>query len=429
MKNFFYEFIKKHYLLNRTPVSEDTDKLVRSIQKLLECNVIEIPSGTECLTWIIPKSWNVREAYLASVDGTRLVDFRDNPLHLWSHSVGFQGVVSREDLEEHLYYDPEHPDAIPYHYRNAFGFDAEDWGFSIRYDEYKALREDSYRVHIDAELGTDGAMKILDYLLPGDNQETILFAAHTCHPGQATDGLSNIAVLIRFFMYLGSLGRRRYSYRLVLGPEYFAAAGFLAIVSQEEIERIKAGIYLDLLGNNYPLGYQTSYQGDSPLDKVIETVFNHHVPHHENASFRGIVGNDEIFYNGPGFDIPMPGIACVPHPEYHSSKDDLEIVNLSQLEKSFEILERIVQVIESDYIPIPGFKGPIYLSRYNLYIDPKLSRRGYDKIHDIQFLMNKKRSCFDIAHTLEVDYFFVKDFCDRLAEIGLIKKEGSNMFH
>jgi aminopeptidase-like protein len=428
MKDFFYEFMKEHYLLNRTAVSEDTDRLVRSIQKLLECNVIEILSGTECLTWIVPKSWNVRDAYLAKVDGTRLVDFRDNPLHLWSHSVGFQGVVSRENLEEHLYYDPEHPGAIPYHYRNAFRFDAEDWGFSLPYDEYKAMTEDSYRVHIDAELGRDGTMKILDYLLPGDNRETILFAAHTCHPGQVTDGLSNIAVLIRFFMYLGSLGRRRYSYRLVLGPEYFGAAGFLAMVSQEEIGRIKAGIYLDLLGNNYPLGYQTSYQADSLLDRILERIFKHHVPDHRAASFRGLVGNDEIFYNGPGFNIPMPGIACPTHPEYHSDRDNLEIVNLNQLEQSHGILEKIVHVLESDYVPVPRFKGPIYLSRYDLYIDPKVDRRGYDKIQEIQFLMNGEMSCFDIAYALGVDYLFVKTFCDQLAENDLVIAETRNSF-
>ena len=113
IKKFFFEFIKDHYLLNRTAVSDDTDKLVYSVQKLLKSGIIEIPSGSECLTWIIPKHWKVKEGYLAKLDGTRIVDFKDNPLHLWGHSESFQGEISKTDLESHLRYDPRCPNWIP----------------------------------------------------------------------------------------------------------------------------------------------------------------------------------------------------------------------------------------------------------------------------------------------------------------------------
>ena len=104
MRAFFYKFIKDHYMLNRTAVSEDTDKLVYDIQKDLKCKILEIPSGTECLTWVIPKFWKVNEAYLSQLDGTPLIDFADNPLHLWTNSVSFNGKIGRDELESHLYY-------------------------------------------------------------------------------------------------------------------------------------------------------------------------------------------------------------------------------------------------------------------------------------------------------------------------------------
>jgi aminopeptidase-like protein len=356
------------------------------------------------------------------MDGTRLVDFSKNPLHLWSHSISFHGEIMREDLENHLYYDSKRPDWIPYHYQNGFKYDAQDWGFCLSFNDYKTLVDEKYLVHIDAELKRNGSMKVIDHFLPGKNRETIFFAAHTCHPGQVTDGLSNIAVLIEFFRYLKSLDDRRYSYRLILGPEYFAAAGFLAMASAEEIELMRGGIYLDMLGNNHPIGYQTSYQGDSFLDKVLETIFNTYAPHHVKASFRKIAGNDEIFYNGPGFNIPTSGIAGATHPECHSDRDNLDFVNLYQLLQSHDLLIKTIQVLETDYIPLPNFKGPIYLSRYKLYIDPQLDRSGYDRLQDIQFLMNGYNSCFDIAYSLGIDYFFVKKFCDELIRNGLIKR-------
>lgn len=421
MKNFFSEFIKKHCQLNRTAVNPDTDILISNIQDLLKCDVIEIPSGTECLTWIIPKSWKVREASLSRTDGTVLIDFKENPLHLWTHSVSFQGKISREALEKHLHYDEEHPEWIPYHYRNGYRFDAEDWGFCLSYNDYIRLTDDSYLVNIDADLNLDGSMKVIDFFVPGKNPQTIFFGAHTCHPGIATDGLSNIALLIEFFSYLKNIGKRYYSYRLILGPEYFGAAGFLASKIREEIERLKGGIYFDMIGNGRHFVYQSSFQGDSILDAVVKNVFEHHVPDHGKAGFRGVWGNDEAFYNGPGFMIPTISIVCDRHPEYHFNADNYEFVDLGQLEAALEIVRNIVDVFESDYVPVPLFRGPIYLSRYNLYIDPKLDRKGYDNIQNIQMLMDGKRSCFQIASLLGADFFFVKKFCDGLESNDLIK--------
>lgn len=421
-----YDLIRDFYLLNRTAVNRDTDKLVDRVSGMLECQTLVIPSGQECLTWFVPKHWNVREGYLARLDGTRIVDFHTNPLHLWTHSVSFQGEVSRQELESHLYSDPQCPQWVPYHYRNGYRYDAEVWGFSLSHDDYQRLSDDRYKVHIDADLDNNGSMKVVDCWLKGEYPETVFIAAHTCHPGIVTDGLSCVAVAVELFKVLKRRTSRRYSYRLILGPEYFAAAGFLATVPESEIELLRNGIFLDMLGNNQPLAYQSSFQGDSLLDHIVQNVFANHVENYTTWPYRQLWGNDEMFYNGPGYLIPTLGIGGAEHPEYHFDQDNLDLLNLDQLAMSLETLLKIVEVFESDFVPIPLFRGPLYLSRFGLYIDPKLDPKGYGNIEKIQILMDGDRTCFDISHELGIDFFFVRDFCNRVYDIGLLDKKNIN---
>ena len=42
----------------------------------------EVPSGTRCFDWTIPKEWVVREAYVVTPAGDRILDFGENNLHL-----------------------------------------------------------------------------------------------------------------------------------------------------------------------------------------------------------------------------------------------------------------------------------------------------------------------------------------------------------
>jgi len=135
-----------------------------------------------------------------------------------------------------------------------------------------------------------------------------------------------------------------------------------------------------------------------------------------------------MFYNGPGFLIPTLGIGGGRHSYYHFDRDDFEMVNLNQLQTSLDVLLRIVDVLETDSIPIPKYKGPVYLSRFNLYVDANLDRKAYDNLEYIQILMDGSRTCFDIAHELDIDFFFVRDFCQQLIENNLVEQVFKNSF-
>ena len=74
------KLVEKHWMLNRTAVNPDTDKLVNYIKKQLGAHVLEAKSGEECLTWHVPKRWWVRKGQLRGKDGTIIADFKRNPL-------------------------------------------------------------------------------------------------------------------------------------------------------------------------------------------------------------------------------------------------------------------------------------------------------------------------------------------------------------
>ena len=60
----------------------------------------EIASGTQVFDWTVPDEWNIRDAYIATPDGTRVVDFRHSNLHVVSYSEPVRARMSLESLAE-----------------------------------------------------------------------------------------------------------------------------------------------------------------------------------------------------------------------------------------------------------------------------------------------------------------------------------------
>ncbi len=412
------EFIEKYAMLNRVAVCDETNEVAEEVAQKLGGEIISIPSGTECLTWIIPKRWQVKEAYIETMDGKKIVEFKDNPLHLFSYSIPFDGILTKEELENHLFYDKENPKNIPYHYSYQYAFGQEGWGFCLSYDEYKQMNDEKYRVFIDSDID-DGVMKITDYYIKGESEETILIAAHNCHPGLVNDGLSSVAIALELFKYLKTK-KNRYSYRLVIGPEFYAAAGFLA--RAQDVDKIKYGIYLDMLGNNEHMGLSHSFKQDTYIDKVMNKTISVHDKGFVSASYRGLSGNDEFFYDGPDFYIPMVCLGRYDYSEYHLDSDNIENCDFVGLERHFNFLKDVIRVLETDFVPVRQYKGPLYLSRYGISKNTKANVSQAIALDKIQILMDGRHSCLEIADKLDVEYDFVYGFTKKLFEKDLVKK-------
>ncbi len=136
--------IEDVWFARRDIVSQGFDESLAYIGERIPLTIHEIPTGTKCWTWTVPEQWEVDEAYIEDLDGNRLLDLKDHPLHVVSYSLPIDRIVERQELLDHLHTKPTRPGAIPY----VFKYYERDWGFCIQHARLKEFTQDRYRVVI-----------------------------------------------------------------------------------------------------------------------------------------------------------------------------------------------------------------------------------------------------------------------------------------
>jgi aminopeptidase-like protein len=399
----------------RDIVSDGYDKSLKYISKIIPLKIHEIPSGTKCWTWTVPEKWTVKDAYIEDLDGNRLLDLKDHPLHVISYSLPIDKVVTKEELMKHLHTSSQRPEAIPF----EFKYYERDWGFCIQHNRLKEFTKDKYKVFIDSKF-EKGTLKVGDYTIEGKTDETIVLVAHLCHPAMANDDLSGVAVLVEIAKELQKRNNH-YTYKFLLLPE---TIGSIAYLSQNEniIPKLKYGIFLEMLGNNNIHALQLSRQGNTRLDRIARYVMAQKLVSFRDGPFRKIVGNDEMVFNGPGVDVPMISISRFPYPEYHTSDDNPSIISEERLIESKNLILEILNVLDNDYIPKRTFKGPVFLSGYGLWVDWRTNKKLNENIEQIMLRLEGDKSVFDITEELNMRFEDVLNYLNKFFENGLITK-------
>jgi aminopeptidase-like protein len=353
--------------LNRVICSTDSDRAVDYVTGLLPCDVHAYPETQEHNGWAIPPKWDVLEATI-SKDGELMYDGTWHPLAVIALSAPFEGRVSREELRRHLHYDRRYPDSLTFHFRGLFRRWDRQWGFCVPQDLYDSLGPGDYDVRIVTR-EEPGVLKVVTATHQGATPYTISLCANLDHPGVSNDGLAGVAVGIELLRRLA--GRSTlFTYQLLLAPGIMGTEYFLGTLPASEREKIMACVCLWMLGSRTELALQASRGARSDIESAIAQVLQERRIPHRNGDFETIIINDEYLWEA--YDIPTCSLSRFPYPEYHSSRDDVTIMDEGRLEEAVAVLLGAVDKLEGSPLVEKLFQGTICLSnpRYDLYVDP-----------------------------------------------------------
>jgi aminopeptidase-like protein len=406
------KIINDLYLENRSLITDGYDNSSAYVSKLLDFETLKFPTGYEAFTWTIPDKWNVHKATITLGDKV-IADFAAHPLYLMSYSIPFSGTIGLDELKQHLLTDPDRPGAIPY----SYSYYRRDWGMSLPYNEYKQLEDGDYKVEIDTSFES-GEMKVLEHVLPGESERSIIISAHLDHPGQVSDGLGGVAMGIALMKRLAALPSRRYTYRLVILPENIGSAAYLHHY-RDSLDVFKYAIFLEMVTNKGRLTLQQSKLGDTQLDRLAELAIARHEPAYGVGRFRQVICNDEINFDGPGINIPTVTLTRWPYPEYHTSDDNPGAVSIAYLLRSLEVTWDLVQYIENNVYPKRNYQANLMLGPHGLYEDLNVD----DTVERVMLAFEGDRSVLEIAELLDIPFERVAKFAERFWHAGVIVRD------
>ena len=405
--------------LPRDIVSEGYDVALGALAGVLPMTIHEFPTGSECLTWLVPEKWTCKAAYLETLDGRRLFSYADHPLHVVSYSLPFDGVVSKDELFKHLHVHPHMQDAVPF----VFKYYERDWGLCCSRELRDSLFDQQYRVVIKTEFSFS-TLKVGEVILPGESDESIVLCAHLCHPGQVNDDLSGVVVGMEVMRRLMKVQRRLYTYRFLILPETIGSAAWLSC-HEHLISKLAGGIFLEMLARGNAFTLQRSFVGNTELDLCFELAVRNAIPNAHVIPFMPM--NDERQFNAPGLRVPMAALYRIlttgdpdwPYREYHSNHDDLRHFELRHLEETCELVMQMLFSLEINAIPEPLFKGELFMSRYGLHIDWYQDRQANEQFFNILYRIDGTRSLASIASELGIALTSVRAVADKLVSAGL----------
>jgi aminopeptidase-like protein len=114
--------------------------------------------------------------------------------------------------------------------------------------------------------------------------------------------------------------------------------------------------------------YKKSRRGAAEIDRAVAHVLEHSGKPYEISEFSPY-GYDERQFCSPGFDLPVGSLTRTPfarYPEYHTSADDLSLVQPRYLADSFITYLSVLSVLEDN----------VRYVNLNPKCEPELGRRG-----------------------------------------------------
>jgi len=387
--NQLYKIAKNElFPICRSLTGNGNRKTLRIIKKKIKnLNIVEVPSGTKVFDWKIPPEWNVTDAYILNSYGKKIVDFKNNNLHLVGYSQSINKTISKKELISHLHTLPKQPHSIPYitsYYKKYWGFCVSHFFKKKIESDYK--KNDKFKVVIKSKLSNKGKLTYGELVIPGTSSQEILISTYICHPSMANNELSGIIVsmaLINFFKKKRNLQK---TLRFLFIPETIGSINYINKNLTHLKSKVIGGYNLSCIGDERKHSCMFSKYGNSHCDRSLHQAYKSLNLKFKKYSFLER-GSDERQFSSPGIDLPIASIfrsKYGTYPEYHTSDDNFNLVTVRGLEGGFKVAKKAIEILIKKIIPKTTVFCEPKMSKYGLY--PTISRK--DNKHFSKHLMD-----------------------------------------
>lgn len=421
-----YELLKKLFPICRSITGDGVRKTLEILKE--ECPLLktyEVPSGTKVYDWTVPKEWNIKDAWIKNSKGEKIIDFKQNNLHVLGYSTPVHKKVSLKELLEILYTLPEQPDLIPY----VTSYYKERYGFCMSENQKQNLKNDEYEIFIDSEL-KDGFLTYGEIIIPGKTEKEVLLSTYICHPSMANNELSGPVVAIELAKWLSGK-KNKYTYRIIFVPETIGSITYLSKNYKKMKENTVAGYVLTCLGDEKNYSYLASRYGETLADRAALCALKHYVENFKTYSFLDR-GSDERQYCSPGIDLPVCSVMRTKYgeyPEYHTSGDNLNLVTLKGLEEGVHIYKKIIEIIENNSKYVVNTPCEPQLGKRGLYptISTKNTQTLVEDILNILVYCDGKNDLIDLCDITNISPQLCIQTINKLKQANLLEEINENI--
>ena len=194
---------KKVFPLNRSLTGKDNLKTLRIFKTFYpKLKIKHFTSGKKVYDWKIPYEWNIKDAYIKDKFKKKIIDFKNNNLHVISYSDKVKKFLKKSDLLKKIYTNKKYKNAIPY----VTSYYKKNWGFCITENQRKFIQKnykdnDIFKVVIKSNFKKSGKMYYGEIFIPGKVKDEILISTYICHPSMANNELSGPLVSLNLAKY------------------------------------------------------------------------------------------------------------------------------------------------------------------------------------------------------------------------------------
>jgi len=368
MKNIevIMEWATDLFPLCRSITGEGLRKSLRYLKKIVpEMKIKNVKSGQKYYDWEIPLEWNIKDSFIYHIKSKKkFAEFKKSNLHIMGYSEPINKKIKFNELKKKIFFNKKYPKQIPY----VTSYYKKDWAFCMSHEEFIKMPKGDYRVVIDSRL-KKGKMDYGEVLIKGKSKKEIFFSTYLCHPSLANNELSGPL----FSTYLISQIKKKFkktnlSYRFIFIPETIGSIFYIKKNFKNLKKNMIAGYTISCVGDNKNYSHIESRMGNTLADQSLEASMIG-LKNVKKYSFL-VRGSDERQYCSPGIDLPVAGFCRTKYgsyPEYHSSADNLKLINKIGFAGTYDVFLNIIKSFELGMYPSSKIKCEPMMSKRNLY--------------------------------------------------------------